>query len=316
MTKKKKVLICGASGFIGRNIWDALSLRDDLEVWGTYRTRRFVDSPNLIPADLTDRAVVATLTRGVDVLIQTAAVTSGAKDIVTRPYIHVTDNVVMNSFLLQAAYDQQVGQVIFFSCTLMYPSDTGVPVKETDVDLNASLQGSYFGGAWMKIFVEKLCEFYSRLGRSRFTVIRHSNIYGPYDKYDLEKSHVFGATVAKVMTSPEKVTVWGNGEEERDLLYVSDLVRFVGLAMEKQETPFDIFNVGYGRAIAIRDLVEKIVRASGRNLGIEYDVSKPTIPTRLWVDISKAKSQMGWEPTVSLEEGIEKTLAWYSRNVL
>ena len=79
-----------------------------------------------------------------------------------------------------------------------------------------------------KVYVEKMCEFFSRLGKTKHTVLRHSNMYGPHDKYDLEKSHVFGATVTKVMNSTDgKVNVWGTGEEKRDLLYVGDLVDFI-----------------------------------------------------------------------------------------
>ena len=73
----------------------------------------------------------------------------------------------------------------------------------------------YFGAGWMKVFVEKMCEFYSRLGMNKYTVIRHSNIYGPHDKFDLDKSHVFGATLNKVINAKDdKVTVWGRGLEE------------------------------------------------------------------------------------------------------
>ena len=92
-----------------------------------------------------------------------------------------------------------------------------------------------------------MCQFYSRLGKTKHTVIRHSNMYGPYDKYDLEKSHVFGATVTKVMESKDgKVNVWGTGEEKRDLLYVEDLVDFIDTALNNQSSPYELFNVGLG----------------------------------------------------------------------
>ena len=313
---KKKILICGASGFIGRNLFETLSKRNDLDVWGTYLTEKFSDNPNIIRVDLTQKEEVIRATKDFDIIIQAAAVTSGAKDIIERPYIHITDNLIMNSLIFQAAYDNHIKQVIFFSCTVMYPSSK-LPAKENDLDLNAPMYEKYFGAGWTKVFMEKLCEFYSRLGRTKFTVIRHSNIYGPYDKYDLEKSHVFAATIMKIMNAKDnKIVVWGAGIEERDLLYVSDLMDFVELVLEKQDYSFDLFNVGLGIAISVDSLVKKIISLSGKNLAIEYDKTKPTIATKLVLDISKAKEKFGWKPKISLDEGIKKTLDWYSKNIL
>ena len=192
----------------------------------------------------------------------------------------------------------------------MYPSQSEA-VRETD--FNGNISEKYFAAGWTKVYLEKMCEFYSRLGPTRYTVIRHSNIYGPHDKFDAERSHVFGATVAKVMAAEPggAVTVWGNGSEERDLLYVEDLVRFIDFALAKQSTPFELVNVGSGRSVSVRDLVQKIIRVSGKNLRVEFDRDKPTIPFSLRLNSDRAKERFGWEPKVSLEEGIEKTLAWY-----
>ncbi len=314
---KKKVLICGATGFIGRNIAESLSQKDEFEVYGTYLKSEPLNNPKIkmIKADLTNQGDVDKAVNGMDLIIQAAATTSGAKDIITRPYIHVTDNAVMNSLIFRSAYEHKAGQVVFFSCTVMYqPSD--IPVKETDFDANKEIFKSYFGVGWTKVYIEKMCEFYSRIGDTKYTVIRHSNIYGPYDKYDLEKSHVFGATVTKVMTNQDgKIMVWGSGEEERDLLYVSDLADFVGLAIAKQENKFELYNVGYGSSIPVAELVKKIISHSGKDVKIEYDLTKPTIKTKLCLDITKAKNSLGWAPKVSLDEGIEKTIDWYKANL-
>lgn len=316
--KKKRILICGASGFIGRNLFETLSKRKNLDVYGTYRINKFTDNPKLIKIDLTNKNQISKITKGFDVLIQAAAVTSGAKDIVTKPYIHITNNLIMNVLLFQAAYDNSIPQVIFLSCTVMYQPNTGKPVKETDLDLNIPMYKSYFGGGWMKVYVEKLCEFYSRLGRNKYIVIRHSNIYGPYDKYDLERSHVFGATITKVLTAKdgEKITVWGRGEEERDLLYISDLVNFIELVLKKQDYNYDVFNLGLGKSISVANLVKKIIAISGKKLDIFYDISKPTIPTKLSINISKAKKKFNWEPKIGIDEGIDKTIRWYGKNIL
>ncbi len=312
---KKRILICGASGFIGRNLFEYFSKRKDLEVIGTYHRRKFGNLNNLIQADLTKKPEVEKILKGVDILIQAAATTSGSKDIVEKPYLHVTDNVVMNAYLFQAAYEHNVSQVIFFSCTVMYPI-LNRPIKESDLKLDNGIYQKYFGVGWTKVYLEKLCEFYSRLGKTKFTVVRHSNIYGPYDKFDLLKSHVFGATVTKVMTNKSgRIIVWGEGKEERDLLYVSDLVNFVNLVIDKQDYSFDIFNAGLGKSISVKDLVSKIIKASGKKLIVKFDRTKPTIATKLVLNINKAKRKFGWSPKISLDEGINKTLSWYRENV-
>lgn len=317
---KSRVLVCGATGFIGRNVIERFACRDDLEVYGTYfstqPTRLFANSDRVsfVRADLTDRNEVNAVTEGMDVVIQAAAVTTGAKDVVTRPYIHVTDNAVMNSLIFRACFEHKVKHVVFFSCTIMYP-DIGGAVREAD--FNYQIIDKYFGVGWTKVYIEKMCEFYSRISNTRYTAIRHSNIYGPHDKFDLERSHVFGATIAKVMNPGDgNVVVWGDGSEERDLLYVSDLVDFVETVIESQQEPFELINIGYGASISIKHLVETIIQLSGRPRTIEYDTTKPTINFSLTLNIDKAQQKYKWKPRVALEEGISKTLSWYQDNIL
>lgn len=299
----KKILICGATGFLGRNLVIGLD--------GSYNVSYFSHKD----VDLTDKKDVRFLLYKVqpDIIIQAAAVTSGAKDITERPYIHVTDNAVMNSLLFREAYNLKVPHFIFLSCTAMYPQDRDYPLKEED--FNYKIYEKYFGVGWTKVYLEKMCEFYSRLGRTKFTVIRHSNCYGPHDKFDLERSHVFGATVTKIMQAKDKIEVWGDGTEERDFLYVSDLVDFIKLAIEKQETPFELVNVGSGQSITVNDLINRIACLAGKaDLRVEYDLSKSMIPSKLVLNCDKAKKIFGWEPKVSLEEGIKKTISWWKEN--
>lgn len=313
---KKKVLICGATGFIGRNFVEQLSRRADLDVHAVRFKREEYACSNVTwhHADLRNPADIERVIAGTEIIIQAAATTSGAKDIVSRPYIHVTDNAVMNSYLFRAAFEHRVKHVIFFSCTVMY-SSSETALKETDFDGNKPLHPRYFGVGNTKLYIEKMCEFYAGISDTKFTAIRHSNIYGAHDKFDLERSHVFGATVTKVMTARDKITVWGTGEEERDLLHVDDLVRFVELAIEKQPEKYRLYNCGLGEAITIKSLVHKIVNASGKQLAIEHDLSQPTIKTSLFLDCSLAKTELGWAPTISLDAGILRTLAWWKEHI-
>jgi GDP-L-fucose synthase len=313
---KKKVLICGATGFIGRNITEQLSRCADLEIHAVRFQRPEYHCPNVIwhHADLRHPDDIARVIKGMDIVIQAAATTSGSKDIVTRPFIHVTDNAVMNSYLFKAAFEHQVKHVIFFSCTVMYHSHA-TALKETDFDANKPLHPRYFGVGNTKLYLEKMCEFYAGISETKFTAIRHSNIYGAHDKFDLEKSHVFGATITKVMSAKDKVVVWGTGDEERDLLHIDDLIHFIDCALQKQTAKYRLYNCGYGKAIAIKELVNKIVQHSGKNLNIEHDLTQPTIKTSLFLDCSLAKTELGWEPKISLDEGIKKTLNWWNEHI-
>ena len=313
---KKRVLICGATGFIGRNLTEQLSRNKELEVHAVRFHRPAFDCPGVIwhHADLRKPEDIERVIKGMDTIIQAAATTSGSKDIVTRPYIHVTDNAVMNSYLFRAAYEHKIKHVIFFSCTVMYQSSP-TALKETDFDANVPLHPRYFGVGNTKLYTEKMCEFYASISETKFTAIRHSNIYGSHDKFDLERSHVFGATITKVMTATDKISVWGTGEEERDLLHVDDLVNFVNLALEKQQDKYRMYNCGYGRAITIKDLVNKVVTYSGKDLKIEHDLSQPTIKTSLYLDCTLAKTELGWTPLVDLDTGIKRTLEWWQANV-
>lgn len=313
----KKILICGATGFIGKNLLDFYS-KKNYSIRATHFKRDPVagyENIEWVRCDLRDPAQIRSVLGGVDIIMQFAATTTGAKDIVSKPYIHVTDNAVMNSLLLREAFEQNVEHFIFPSCTIMYQKSP-TALKESDFNPSDDLLPFYYGAGHTKVYLEKMCNFYAGFKRTKHTVIRHSNMYGPHDKYDLEKSHVTGATITKVMTSKNgKVNVWGTGEESRDLLYIEDLIEFIDIAINKQKEHYKLYNVGLGKAIKIKDLVKKIIQTSGRDLEMHHDLSKPTVPTSLFLDCSKAKEELGWEPKHSLDEGLEKALKWYKENI-
>jgi nucleoside-diphosphate-sugar epimerase len=308
-----KILICGATGFMGKNLFEHFSRDPNNEVYGTAFKSR---AAGILHFDLRTEMDVASVMRMVrpDVVIQAAATTSGSKDILQRPYIHVTDNAVMNSLLLRAAFDYRVKHFIFLSCGVMYQS-SDTPQKEQDFSLANELYKSYFGVGWTKIYIEQMCKFYAGLGM-KCTAVRHTNTYGPYDKYDPDHSHVFGATIRKVVAATDTLTVWGAGEEARDLIYVDDVVDAIDVLIQKQVDPFDLVNVSYGSAIRVIDLVKLIIEKSGKTLKIEHDLTAPNIPFRLALDHSYMTGKYGWTPAHSIEQGVELTLKWYKENYL
>lgn len=311
----KKIIILGGTGFIGKNLLIHYSKKKNYKVYATYfRSEKFyLNNVTWIKADLRIEKNVKKVTKNIDIVIQAAATTSGAKDVVNSPYIHVTDNAIMNSLILRSCFHNKVKHIVFFSCTTMYPS-SNKKLKEDDYS-NEKILKNYFGVAHTKLYIEKVCEFFSSLKVTKHTVIRHSNIYGPYDKYDLNKSHFFGATVTKVMTADDSITVWGKGEEKRDMLYISDLINFVDLSILKQKSFFELYNCGYGKSFSVKDVVKKIIFASNKKLKIKFDITKPNLNINILIDSQKAKKKLGWSPKVSLDKGIKKTIHWWKNNL-
>jgi nucleoside-diphosphate-sugar epimerase len=197
----------------------------------------------------------------------------------------------------------------------MLASNTQAQTEE-DFDANAEIHPRYFGAGWTKFYLEKMCEFYASLGSTKFTAIRHSNVYGPHDKFDLETSHVCGATITKVMRASGSVTIWGSGEETRDLLYVQDLVCMVNCVIDKQAMNFAIYNCGGTASVSITELVNMVIYESRKSLILKYDLTKPTILNHLLLDCSKAKNELGWTPQFSLSQGIRKTVKWWQVNII
>ena len=311
----KKVLICGATGFIGKNITLGLSGNKNYEIHAVrYKRPAYKTSDNVKwhKADLRNPNSIDKLIKGMDIVIQAAATTSGSKDIVSKPYIHVTDNAVINSYMFRSSYAHKIKHFIFPSCTVMYPSSKK-PTKESDY--NGKIIDKYKGVGETKVYLEKIAKFYSMLGDTKFTIIRHSNIYGPHDKYDLDKSHVFGATITKVMRAKDTLEVWGTGNEIRDFLYAEDLINFIKLAIKKQKTKYEIYNCGSGIPIKVKDLCKKIILISGKDLKIIFNKAMPSIPFNMYLNCNKAKKDLDWKVQNNIDLGIKKSINWWRKNI-
>ena len=311
----KKILVCGATGFIGKNVTLGLSKNRKFEIHAVRFNRpAYKTSKNVKwhKADLRNSNEVDKVVKDMDIIIQCAATTSGSKDIVSKPYIHVTDNAIINSFIFRSAYTHQIKHFIFPSCTVMYPSSKKA-TKEND--FTGKIIDKYKGAGETKVYLEKIANFYSMLSKTKFTIIRHSNIYGPHDKYDLDKSHVFGATITKVMKAKDDLEVWGDGSEIRDFLHVDDLVDFIKTAISKQKTQYEIYNCGSGKAITIKQLCNLIVKISKKPLKINFNKDKPTIAFDMFLNCTKAKRELGWEQKIQIESGIKKTITWWTKNI-
>ena len=314
MFKGSKVLVTGAGGFLGTNMAKRL-VKEGSHVRGTlHRRAPQFEHENLeyVRADLTNMGDCRRVVEGMDYVFMCAANTSGAAVMATQPLAHVTPNVVMNAQLLEASYQAKVKKVLFMSSSAAYPPSGDRPVTEPEM-FEGDPYEAYFSVGWMKRYAEVLCRIYSEKIKDpmKVVVLRPSNVYGPYDKFDLERSHVTAALIRKVVERQNPLEVWGTGEDVRDLLYIDDFVDAAMLAMATLDR-FDPVNIGYGKGCRVLDVLNTLLEVDGfQDATVVVNPTKPSmIPIRL-LDVSKAKTLLKFTPQTSLVMGLQKTLVWY-----
>jgi GDP-L-fucose synthase len=312
MYKEAKVLVTGGAGFIGVNL-----VRRLVDLGARVRATVHEAPPvfndahvEYVEADLRRSEDCVRVCQGVEYVFLCAAVTGGAAMMEGKPLFLLTPNVLMNIQMLEAAYEAGVKKLLFISSNTVYPV-TDHPVREEEV--TCEFFEKYFIAGWMKRFIEAACEMYScKIKKPMATVvIRPANIYGPFDNFDWQSSHVLPALIRRVVERHDPIRIWGDGRDIKDLIYVDDLVEGLLLAMAKAEG-FDVLNIGSGKRYVLRDVLDTIIRLDGyAGAKIEYDLSKPTMIPKRVLDVSKAKRVLGFEAKISMEEGLSRTIAWY-----
>jgi GDP-L-fucose synthase len=287
----KRALVTGGAGFVGANLIQRLSEEPGLRIRATLHTRGPVirnDRVEYVSADLTSESDCTRAVEECDYVFMCAAVTSGAQVTQDRPLTHVTPNVVMNARVLDASYTAGVKKMLFISSSTVYP-DSGLAVKEDDPWLDEPFDKYFFAG-WTKRFAEKLCEMYGRRIKNPMStvIVRPSNIYGEYMDFAFETAHMVPAQVRKVVEGRDPIEVWGDGSDEKDLIYVGDFVAGV-VAAFKGFDGFEIVNIGTGRAWSTREVVNTLLSIVGRESArVVYDTTKPTMIPRRVLNVDKA----------------------------
>ncbi len=311
--KDQLVLVTGAAGLTGSALTARL-VREGARVRATLRTRKpekLVPGVEYVTCDLTQPEVCKAVVKDVRQVFHCAANTTGAAVMSSTPMVHVTSNVVMNSWLMEACYEARVEKFIWLSSTTGYP-DSDQPVKEEDMFVGEPYEKYFFVGH-MKRFTEVLCRMYGEKLPRKMTsiVLRPSNIYGPGDKFEFERSHVTPALIRKVIERHNPLEVWGTGNDVRDLIYVDDCVEAIMLAAEKLNA-YTALNVASGTSCSVKQILNTILDLENcRDVKVVFDPSKPTmIPVRL-VDVSKAEQVLGFRAKTDLRTGLQKTIAWY-----
>ncbi len=310
----KVVLVTGGSGFVGTHFVQEL-LKQGAKVRVPVHKRPLIirdQSIETVNADLTRQEDCLAAVSGVDYVVHAAGAISAAGTTAIEQMPAITTNLIITSQMLQAAWAGQVERFLLFSSSTGYPV-ADYPVKEEEL-WSSPMHSAYFGYGWMRRYLERLGEFVASKSKMKVALIRPTAVYGRWDNFDPSTSHVIPALIRRAVAKENPDIVWGSGKEVRDVLQITDLVRGCLLMLEKYAT-CDPVNIGYGKAFTIEDAVHIILKAASHEKAeAVFDASKPTaIPFRM-VDTAKAKRIIGFEPEVSLENGLKDTVEWYVLN--
>jgi len=310
----KLVLVTGGSGFVGTHIVTALLAQGARVRVPVHERPMKTDASERIEtirADLTRPEDCRAAARGVDYVFHAAGAVSAAGVTASNPMSAITTNLILTAQMLQAAWSEGVERFLVFGSSTGYPP-ADHPIREEEM-WSGPTYPAYFGYGWMRRYLERLAEFVASRSKMKVALARPTAVYGRWDDFDPVTGHVIPALVRRAVEKANPYVVWGDGTEVRDFLHISDLARGCLLLLEKHAA-CDPVNLGYGQAVSVKDVVRIILKAAGHEgAQLVFDTSKPsTIPFRM-VDTSKAKTLLGFEPKVSLEEGLYDTVTWYQQ---
>ncbi len=310
----KRVLVTGGAGFVGSHIVERL-LAESAQIRIPIHKRPCIfknKSIETIKADLTQYEDCLAAVKGVDYVFHAAGAVGAASVSATDSMGAITTNLVLTARILHAAWTENVERILIYSSSTGYPA-ADYPIKEEM--WNEEPHPAYFGYGWMRRYLEKLGEFVASKSNTKVAIVRPSAVYGRKDNFDTKTGHVIPSLIRRAVEKENPFVVWGTGNEVRDFLHVSDLAEASLLMLEKYATA-DPVNIGYGKTFTIKEIVYLILKASHHhNADVVFDSSKPTtIPYRA-LDISKAQMVLGFEPKISLEEGLMDTVAYYQHSI-
>lgn len=304
---KKKIYVAGHSGMVGSAIWRLLKARGAMNLIGKKSSE----------LDLRDQYEVREFfaDQQPEIVINAAAKVGGILANDSYPYEFLMDNLMIQNNIIDSSLKSGVERFLFLGSSCVYPKRAIQPIKEEYL-LTGPLEPTNESYAIAKIAGIKACEaIYTRMGKG-YSSIMPSNLYGPYDNFDLNSSHVLPAMIRKFHDSKingnQPVMLWGTGSPLREFLHVEDLADAV-LFLLTREVKYPLINVGTGYDIEIKKLALMVQSVVGHEGDILWDESKPDGTPRKVMDVSRIKS-MGWEPRLNLLEGISQTYNWFQKN--
>jgi GDP-L-fucose synthase len=300
------ILVAGATGLAGSAIVRELT-----------RIGRPVVGISSKDVDLLDRTATFNYLNKLKpkAVIDAAAKVGGISANNNYPVEFLSENIRIQTNLIDAAHSANVEKFVFLASSCVYPKSCPQPIKEEYV-LTGALESTNSAYAIAKLAGIELIKAYRKEFEHRWISVMPTNLYGPNDNFDLESSHVFPALIRKFIEAKKSnantVNLWGTGKPRRELLHVDDLAKAVIVCLDNYDEDQQI-NIGTGIDLTVVELAEKIAKSTGFSGSINWDVAREDGTPQKVLDIQKI-TNLGWKPTINLDQGIKLTVEWYLEN--
>jgi|TARA_B110000914_G_scaffold80393_1_gene70660 GDP-L-fucose synthase len=308
MNKKEKIYIAGHKGMVGSAVWRALEKRGYTNLVGVLSKKLNLRNQQAVLDFYKEEKP--------SVVIDAAAKVGGILANNDYPYDFLMQNMQIQNNLIDGALNSGIEKFIFLGSSCIYPKFAPQPLKEEYL-LTDSLESTNEWYAIAKISGVKACQAIRNQYGKDFVSLMPTNLYGYFDNFDLQSSHVLPAMLRKFheakINGNTPVKLWGSGTPMREFLFVDDMAEAVVFALENK-LPEYLYNIGSGKDISIKQLAETIQNVVGHKGDIIWDNSKPDGTPRKLLDVSKMKA-LGWHYSTNLKEGVEKTYQWFQENI-
>ena len=304
MKSDSKILVAGANGMVGSAIVRNLESKGYSNI--IRGTRSDVDFTN---QDETERYFCS---EEPEYVFLAAAKVGGILGNKNHKAEMIYDNLMIQSNIIDSSYKFGVKKLLFLGSSCIYPKFAEVPIVESSL-LSGPLEPTNDAYAIAKIAGIKMCQSYREQYGFNAISVMPCNLYGINDSFDLETCHVLPALIRKLHEAGE-VTLWGDGSPRREFLHADDLAEACYVCMDKYDESSHI-NVGVGEDITIKELAEMIAKVVGFTGEIMWNSDVPNGTLRKVLNVDKIK-ELGWEPKITLEEGLKKTYEWYCHNMV
>ena len=307
-----RILLTGGTGFLGKNIQENLgqfmSQDYSLTVMGSsvydlrcqHACRKMLQYHNP------------------DVIVHAAGSVGGIGANQENPGKFMYENLIMGTNLIERARIEKTPRFILLGTVCSYPKHTEVPFKEQELWAGYPEETNAPYGIAKKTLMRLLQAYGEQYGMRGANLIP-VNMYGPHDHFNTTSSHVIPALILKfhnaIKNGEKMVTVWGSGKASREFLYAPDCVEAIASAI-KTEPGLRPINIGTGKEITIKELVDEISEHMGYGGFIRYDDSKPDGQPRRCLDTSKAKKLLGFEARTDLQTGLKNTIDWFKKEMI
>lgn len=298
-----KILLTGSTGMVGKNILD-----------NPNNNYHFI-CPSKKELDLTNKELVNDFIKlsNPDLIIHAAGKVGGIKTNRQNPITFLVDNLQMGLNVIMSAFENDIGKFINLGSSCMYPKNAINPLNE-DYLLSGKLEPTNEGYALSKLVTNKLCEYINdKKNEKNYKTIIPCNLFGKYDNFDLETSHLIPAIIRKVdiaIESGSNIEIWGDGNSRREFMYAEDMANAIYFVIENYDRIDSTMNIGLGYDFTINEYYDKIFKIMNYDGEFFHNHNMPSGMKQKLVSIDK-QEKLGWSPTFNLEDGLMKTIEYY-----